>query len=255
MTQFVGWIASLGGWIAILGPAWSQLILIVIGGLWAAYVFYYKDILRPKSAPLNITMTLELQKIDKKNTANSSDNTNALSAVQINVSATNPSSRTVYLLPDLCIVRAQGITKSPDMNDEEFNYKSISDKLNQPDASPFRAERYVSADNWSLIAVRNLFSDEVIRPQEQIRSSIIFYLPAGKYDLVFVSSIIPTLGKNPQGKLALRWEITKDYETNVHLYRIDSQGQQTEIQTDKYKIFPPELEFQQASSSSALSLW
>src|SRR5438128_1254137 len=78
--------------------SWMQILGIVIAAAWGAWTFVYKEIVVPKSAPVNVTVDLELKKIAG---GQPGENKKKLIPVQFKVSAKNPSSREIYLLPSV----------------------------------------------------------------------------------------------------------------------------------------------------------
>src|SRR6266404_5182874 len=71
-----------------------QIVGILIAAIWGVYTFFEKEVFIPKSAPVNISVNLQLKKV-----ATGSGNQAGLTAVEMNVSATNPSTREIHLLP------------------------------------------------------------------------------------------------------------------------------------------------------------
>src|SRR5438093_325085 len=86
---------------------WVQAIGIIIAACWGVYTFGYKEIMVPKSAPVNITLNLQLKKIGGAPAKGD------LVAVEMRASATNPSSRDIHLLPNAWIAYGIGITAIP----------------------------------------------------------------------------------------------------------------------------------------------
>jgi hypothetical protein len=83
--------------------------LVGIGGL----VFgFYKDVIAPKSAPINISVNLQLKKIGPGK-SDASDIAKRFIAIEMRVSATNPSTRQVFLLPSAWIAHGLNIGGSP----------------------------------------------------------------------------------------------------------------------------------------------
>ena len=79
---------------------WVQTFGILVAAAWGVYTFIYKEIVLPKSAPVNISVNLELKTIGPSN-PQETEAKKQLIAVEMKVSATNPSPREVYLLPSI----------------------------------------------------------------------------------------------------------------------------------------------------------
>src|SRR5437763_12580581 len=73
---------------------WVQILGILIAAGWGIWTFIYKEIKVPKSAPVNISLNLQLKKVE------TNPSRQGLTAVEMKISATNPSSREIYLLPN-----------------------------------------------------------------------------------------------------------------------------------------------------------
>jgi hypothetical protein len=77
--------------------AWVQTIAIIVAASWGIYTFVYKEITLPKSAPVNVSMDLQLKKIGTS--VDKREQEVPFVAVEMKVRATNPTSRSIYLLP------------------------------------------------------------------------------------------------------------------------------------------------------------
>ena len=71
------------------------------------WTFIFKEIEVPKSAPVNISLNLQLKKIETP------QNNEVLSAIEMKISATNPSTREIYLLPNAWVAYGGHIAASP----------------------------------------------------------------------------------------------------------------------------------------------
>src|SRR5713226_5577170 len=101
--------------------SWVQTIGIVIAATWGAWTFVYKEIVVPKSAPVNVTVDLELKKIG----ANQPGATKAkLIPVELRVSAKNPSSREIYLLPSVWMASGVKVASTKHAIDEGLTVTS-----------------------------------------------------------------------------------------------------------------------------------
>src|SRR5256885_1464223 len=113
---------------------WVQTIGICIAAIWGVYTFVFKEILVPKSAPVNVTINLQLKKIGTGPTNGN------LTAVEMKISATNPSSRKVYLLPSVWV--AHGIRiKAVERDDAGFADATV--KSFQDSTTVYSVQRHV----------------------------------------------------------------------------------------------------------------
>lgn len=81
---------------------WFQSIALIIAALWGYYTFYFEKVKTPKTAPVNVSLKIELKQPEKDKTG--TERTRKLLPIEMNVSATNPSSRTIYFLPNAWVV-------------------------------------------------------------------------------------------------------------------------------------------------------
>ena len=221
---------------------WVQTIAILGAAIWALTTFVFKEILVPKAAPINISLNLQLKKIGTKPTLSSE-----LVAIEMRASATNPSTRTVYLFPTYWMARGYRIVPM------DRGEKAIKQDFIQALKSRTEVYRYAGADSYSVLAGGMLFEDNYLKPGETIGRTLIFYAPPQKYDLVDVETYIAT-AEDMRG-IELEWGLGTDLEPEPKVYRVVG---------DKRELIPPDKdggysdtkrEFQSSHSRAQLSLW
>ncbi len=225
---------------------WVQTIGIIIAALWGGYTFIYKEIKVPKSAPVNITLNLDLKKIGTANLKN--DNRNKrLVPVELKVSAKNPSSREVYLLTSAWIVTGLKIVPKA----QSFSEKDIISEKNRC----WYKEKHSACSSATVVALGGLFPDSSLKPNEMATRTLIIYLPPDEYDVLVVEALMPTVGK--KNVLTAEWQLNeKDMSLIPTLYRLRANGERKEIKRDEDGGYSDEkLELQMADSISMLSLW
>lgn len=220
-------------------------ILALWGALWGIATFYYKDVLQPSTAPVNISLNLELKKVSPTNPPNGSPGSKLI-AVEMQLGATNPSSREVYLLPNAWIAYGYRTTEPGDA-------PSFAQRLNDGFASQRirPQERFGLTTNGDAVAGGVLLSDTQLKPGEKVMRKLVFHVPRNRYDVVEVWTAIPTTSQ--EGKLRITWrlvgnELLPDVRYNDKERRPlprDAQG----------NFIDAELELQQSSTRVALSLW
>ncbi len=225
--------------------SWVPTLGIIIAAAWGVYTFVYQEIIIPKSAPVNITINLQLQKVGANNLKSRTDGN--LEAVEIKVLATNPSSRIVYLLPSYWV--AYGMAVNP------IDENSFTARSNAALESAFNySERYSEVSSTSVIAIGRLFSDDVLKPGETTMRTVIFHIPAHKYDLLEVSSYIPATSAH--GKYELKWHLNDNSMIDATLYRVEANGKLKIMEKNKNGGYSDEKgELQAAHATSQLSLW
>jgi hypothetical protein len=75
--------------------SWATTIGIIIAGVWAVYTLVYKEIIIPETSPINVSVNLSSK---EAGTASDNPTGSALSAVEVALTKSNPSARTVYIL-------------------------------------------------------------------------------------------------------------------------------------------------------------
>lgn len=121
-------------------------------------------------------------------------------AVEMQASASNPSPRRVYLLPNYWVV--YGIRIRPGAN-ETFNEQAY-DKI-----ADFAIEKHNERTSDDVIAIGIMFTDSVLNPGEKIVRKLVLHVPPNKYDLLHAQSEMPTSTKEWENRLALEWKLKK----------------------------------------------
>lgn len=222
---------------------WVQTIAIVIAGLWALWNFVFKEILLPKSAPINISLNLELKKMPTIEAQQQKQ----LSVVELNAIAKNPSSREVTLFPSSFIVTGYKMLRQ-----KEKNFIKMCDKVFEKDYSVECARNHATIKFASIIITGGLYHDKILKPNEQIERSIVFYIPFKDYDIIQAVVNVPTAREKRD--IMLKWTFDKENKGLIHTYyRINAFGGRDQI--DNSNPLLKEIDFQFASSAKMLSLW
>ncbi|MCP9933124.1 hypothetical protein KBZ08_04270 [Cyanobium sp. Candia 9D4] len=163
---------------------WVRTSGIIIAASWGIYTFVWKEIYVPSQAPASIT--LEISLIPMAAEGGSGSSSPSLQR-ELKVSATNASTRRLYLLSsfwELFPIRRQVLNRST------FPSRAIG---------PFDAihvERGAVLQPYPTEAAGKLFVDDHINPGETIHRSVIVSLPAGAY-AAQVDVLVPVLTREP----------------------------------------------------------
>jgi hypothetical protein len=228
---------------------WVQSIGIIVAALWGAYTFVYKEIAVPKSAPVNISINLQLRKLSTAKPKK------ALVAMEMRVSASNPSSRRIYLLQNKWMV--WGYTANPKKpEDPDCFYARTADLMN--DQLGQFSERHASWSTRNIVAGGSLFDDDKLSPNETITRTIIFYVPPDQYDSVRAEALIPT--SEVENRLKVQWRSGKGTEdTMLTIYLVGDHGQLEPTKIDERGRPNDErvkgLGYQLSGTSTEISLW
>jgi hypothetical protein len=219
-----------------------QTVGIIIAAAWGVYTFIYKEITVPKSAPINISMNMQLKK------AGIGEPKGKLMAVEMRVTATNPSTRKVYLLPSMWMV--WGTEVGLNAQEGDIDYKTIAELMNDKKGE-FR-ERTIHPQISSLLAAGSLFWDETLSPNETVARSIIVYIPRGRYDELAADAYMPS---SPfQRACDLKWAANEKaippfFHPEWHLFGRNGEPEPVTNDTNA------DEKCQMTVSSSELSLW
>jgi len=231
---------------------WIPTIGFIIATIWGIYTFVYKEMVVPKSAPVNITLDLQLKKIGFPNSPLQQEEDKSLIAIEMSVSATNPSTRNVYLLPSMWV--AYGLKVYAQEDNPKF-VAQVTASLNSRTGA--YAEKHALRYSTSPfpVAIGDLFPDQVLKPNERTTQRTVFHIPPSEYDLVELHVYLPSMGK--ENGAILEWKFDeKNGSINPIVYRILKNGERKEMGKDKDGSYTDkQLELQSSSSSSVLSLW
>jgi hypothetical protein len=229
---------------------WVQTVGILVAALWGFYTFIYKEIEVPKSAPVNISLNLQLKKIESGPLAGD------LAAVEIRASATNPSPRKISLLPDAWI--AYGAKIAAVRNDETAFSAAASDVLKQP-AAIATQHRFAELKGFSVVATGRLFRYEMLKPGETIGRTLVFFVPKTDYNFVSVNTFIPSAADVSQ--VDLEWSLEKPAPPNDTYFQLIntmytlSNGKREKVGDEQYPSVVKQLDLQQAEAYAEMSLW
>jgi hypothetical protein len=245
--------------------SWVQTVGILIAAAWGGYTFIYKEVVLPNSAPVNISVDLQLKKIgqmgpnaaplsevsdDKTNGPQGIDKKKQLIGVEMRISAINPSPRDVYLLPSAWF--AYGII---DRASDDLSNETAALILNARTGTYIL--RHAVPAEVSLVAVGSLLPDYGLRPNEKAVHTDIIYVPAGKYDRILVEGTLITASK--RAKLTVQWKWIKDKDKEFlapQLYRVGANNEQIELTKDEQDYyFREEGGIQLEYASGQISLW
>ncbi len=227
---------------------WVQSIGIIIAAIWGVYTFIYKEIELPQQAPINISFNLELKK------AGAGKPKTSLIPVEIHVSAKNPSSRTIYLLPSYWIAWGYKTGPKDNMDSGAFNER-LAALMNAQEGQD--SERHSVSSARSIVAGGSLFSDDSLSPNETLTRTIMFYAPRDKYDSVLAQVNMPSF--EAQEGLEMQWKVNEDGSVEGTLYVINKDGTRTPAKKDEKGRLADQkvtqMEYQLSTTDAEISLW
>jgi hypothetical protein len=170
-----------------------------------------------------------------------------LSVIECNVIAKNPSSREVILFPSSFVITGYRM-----VSHEEKDFLKACDEVFKKDYSVECARKHVNTKFVSIIAMGGLYHDKVLKPEEIIERSIVFFVPIKQYDVIQAVVNVPTAREKKD--IMVNWHYDKEKGQLLHtIYLQDSYGKREQI--DRNNPLLKEIDFQFASSAKMLSLW
>ncbi len=242
---------------------WSQAVAIplvlAVAGFWQ---FYLKEVWWPGAA-INLTAELSVKEAGLSAAGNGGKK---LEAIELVITARNPSSSTVYLLPNYWA--AWGVTvDTPQEGSEKSDdwLEGATELINN--RKSLALSKHSKTVETTLVSVGPAILDYYLRPNEKVSATIVFHVPQGLYDFVEVTVWLPTTSReNPdrhgEPALGIDYKLNSDRTDFIiaSVYRITSNGAHGEIiSTDPQGSLPQkDIEYynwQLASSTVELSMW
>jgi hypothetical protein len=211
--------------------AWLPILAGALGAIVGAIGFYYKDVVLPGVAPINLTTHLTVRKVG-------GDENKKFAAIELFVTATNPSTRNVYILSNYW--EAYGDTVDTPLKETEESKKcvecanlDIASKELVKECHDWGAHYIVGKS--TLVGAGRMLGDYVLAPNESVSRSVIFFVPQGAYDLLDVSLSLDTAAKENVAEIVRT--VHPDGATDVKIY-VTRQGVLGEI-AQRLGTIPP----------------
>jgi hypothetical protein len=168
---------------------WTKTVAVVVAALWGVYTFLWKDILVPSWAPASLVIEVKPRQ-EGVETKPGAEGTGPL-RLRLRVIATNPSSRTLYLLPSVWWASAMQRTETGAGRSFETAANAV---LRVP--SVLQAERGQALVSAGVVATGRLFIDDQILPGETVSRDLSIALPKRDTPLV-LQWLLPALTRKP----------------------------------------------------------
>jgi hypothetical protein len=168
-------------WLALIRPKdgnWTNSAGAAIAAavsLWGAWILFFKEILVPAVAPVNISLGLDVKKLKPAEQAGGDI------PVLLSVSAKNSSGKTLRINKSFWVAHAIAINHSQRLDESE-----IISEINKEMKLQFEnnmitgtaSSRQSSDDTWSVVAFGPLFDTTEIRSGEEIKAQRLILVPA-----------------------------------------------------------------------------
>ena len=169
---------------------WTKTVAVVVAALWGVYTFIWKDILMPSWAPASLV--IEVKPRQEGVEARPDAGGTGPSRLRLRVIATNPSSRTLYLLSNVWWASAMQWTQADPSRSFETAANAV---LREP--SVLQAEREKELISAGVVATGRLFIDDQIQPGETLSRDLSIALPRSDSPLV-LQWLVPVMTRKPQ---------------------------------------------------------
>jgi hypothetical protein len=168
---------------------WSKTVALVVAAIWGVYTFIWKDILVPSWAPASLLIEVEPRQ-EGFETNPGAEGTGP-SRLRFRVIATNPSSRTLYLLPSVWWATAMQRAETGPGRSFETAANAVL-----RDLPALQAERGQELVSTGVVATGRLFIDDQILPGETVSRDLSIALPKNDAPLV-LQWVLPALTRKP----------------------------------------------------------
>jgi len=228
---------------------WLQALIVVAGVAGGFYQFVFREMLLPAAAPINLSTEVTVREAGFRSSRGAERN-EQYGAIELTITAKNPSSRDIYLLANCWYV--QGLTNTLKNRSVEAFTSTVTDRINKRQTVDEGA--YYEIKKVSLVAAGGAFiQDQILHPSESVSASFVFYVPQDVYDALYVHVELPTTAVANSAEV--EWKVTAADGCVETAYRIRD-GVRGEPIEDGYKAYlDPAIKYQSASSSKELSLW
>jgi len=229
---------------------WLQIVGIVIAAIWGVYTFIFSEILKPNSAPVNISMNLQFKKLTAPGGISASGDENLI-AVEMMATATNPSSREIYLLPSVWIAWGNKFEKFGGADFDQL----VNDALKAPEGNKM-TEKYAwiarpsTSANTDTVASGRLFADTNLKPNETITRRIVFHVP-DKFNMVDIWATMPSTTQ--KDSFYAEWTFENNGLRPSIFCIVD--GKQLPQDTHNNDGCPNNADLQWSNSLASFSLW
>lgn len=232
-------------------------IVLAAAGFWQ---FYLKEVWWPAAA-INLTTEVTIKQVGFS--VRSKAETKNLAAIELVITARNPSSSTIYLCSNYWI--AWGITVSEPKQQKGNDWIDRMTTIINSDSEEITGKHY-EVDEVIAIAGGQAFGDTALRPNEKISATYVFYIPQDRYDLLEVKAMVPTTSKEspakrlmPAIKINYTWDAGASGYTIASYARVTPSGAEEKLpMTADGRPLERDIvryNYQEASSVADMSLW
>jgi hypothetical protein len=229
--------------------------VLAVAGFWQ---FYLKEVLWPAAA---INLTTEV--IIKEAGISTNPEARNLEAIQVVITAQNPSSDKIYLCTNYWL--AYGLTIGAPKQEKGEDWVGDLTRVINSNSGQLPGKHYMYNEKI-LVAGGQALIDWGLNPHEKVSATFVFYIPQGRYDLLAVNVVVPTTARGSANggsalKINYKWDANASTYTPASYARVNPDGTRTEIPFDATGSWDlPEGEsrfygLQGQSSQAQLSLW
>lgn len=222
---------------------------IIFTGLWALWLFYFKETILPLRAPQHVKTTARIRSVGMKD---------PYLAVEVSVSIANQSVRAVYV-PAVAVlltgVRIESGTATSGDFETEINAKFAKRKTEEDrETEEFSRSWVIKKRDSEVLGVGNVLADWKLHPGEVVSRENVMYVKPGLYDQVVLS--VHT-AKTNISRPELRFQLNIQRQSLFPALFSDTPGS-TEYKTYRSKEFEDmrkKTEFGYSFVTTALNLW
>jgi hypothetical protein len=230
---------------------WVQIFALVLGGIWAAYTFVYKEMIQPSLLPSHISIKSELSKVGKKD---------SMIAIKAKFTITNNSKKRAILLPSsFAVLGVTNIGKKTKENKSDINlmFEKADNLIISSEDSIIAHNGFITQKKF--IMTGPLFEQWLFDPNETASNSLIFYIPNNTFDNIEMMGLFAIVNNSEGISDYAEWSIFKDGSSSVTLFREGKNKKDRGNFIDKYnkndRAFLEKRDFGIITANTVLSLW
>ena len=168
---------------------WSKTVALVLAALWGGYTFLWKEVLVPSWAPATLVIEVKPRQEGFETKPGAGDT--GPPRLRLRVIATNPSTRTLYLLPS--VWWATGLQRTE--TGPGHSFESAANAVLR-DVPALQAERGQELVSTGVVATGHLIIDDQILPGETVSRDLSIALPRSDTPMV-LQWLLPALSRKP----------------------------------------------------------
>jgi hypothetical protein len=197
---------------------WAQVVALLLAGVWAVYTFSVQEHLR-RTAPISVTADVDVKNVG---TSVVGDQQLRLTALEVTITAANPSTRPVFLLPSFWV--ASGIRIGPPESARAWR-QSVSQNVERRTTT--EAGAYYDIAQREIAAANSVLAATALQPGERVARVAVFYVPADTFDMTEIE-VAFIVSAEPRDEVFLDYDFSR-VGMSASMFKIGKDGKRVEL--------------------------